>query len=267
MDTIRVFFKLLKIALKSMIQYPADFGFGVLGLIAQNGVNLLAISVILGRFYDLAGWTIWEIVFLYGFWITGASLYGLVFMHVYALEEYLVQGSFDVFLIRPVSPFLMLITAEVNVNGAADILFGVACLALSMTHLALHFSLLQWAFAIVMMLSATVVQLGINLALSSLAFWTTRSAGLVFAANQVSWNMTQQYPLEMFGRGFRILVTCILPVAFLNYYPTRWLLGKTVPGDPDYFLSFLGPLVALALLGIAALVWSSGIRHYKSTGN
>ncbi len=79
--------------------------------------------------------------------------------------------------------------------------------------------------------------------------------------------MTRQYPLEMFRRGFRVLVTDLIPFAFLNYYPARWLLGKTIPGDPWYFLSFLSPLVTLALLGIAGVVWQKGIRRYSSTGS
>jgi ABC-2 type transport system permease protein len=87
------------------------------------------------------------------------------------------------------------------------------------------------------------------------------------AVNQLHWNMTQQYPLEMFGRGFRVLVTCVIPVAFLNYYPARWLLGKIVPGDPWYILSFLSPLVVIILLVVAGVVWNKGIRHYSSTGS
>ena len=59
----------------------------------------------------------------------------------------------------------------------------------------------------------------------------------------------------------------IHPVAFLNYYPTRWLLGKIAPSDPGYYLSFLSPLVALLLLSAARLVWKKGLRQYTSTGS
>ncbi len=267
MDTIRIYFKLLGIALKSMIQFRADFLVGLVGVITENAVNLLAISVILGSFHDLAGWTIWEIVFLYGLWMTGSSLYSLLFFHLIDLEEYLVKGSFDTFLLRPLSPFLMLLTVDVNINGIADVIFGLASLSLAMANLKLQFSADKGLYLGIMLISAALIQLGITLALSSVAFWTTRSSGLVYAVNQVNWNMTQQYPLEMFGRGFRVLVTCFIPVAFLNYYPARWLLGKTAPGDPWYFLSFLSPVVAMALLGVAALVWKRGLRHYNSTGS
>jgi ABC-2 type transport system permease protein len=267
METLRMYFKLLGIALKSMLQFRADFLIGILGVISWNVISLVAIGVILGRFYDLAGWTIWEIVFLYGLWMTGNSIYSLLFFHITDLEEYLVRGQFDLFLVRPLSPFLMLLTVEVNINGVADVIFGIASLWLSMTNLHLQFSPLQWLYLGIMMVSAALLELGITLALASVAFWTTKSSGLVYAVNQVNWNMTRQYPLEMFGRGFRVLVTGLIPFAFLNYYPARWLLGKTSPGDPWYFLSFLSPLVTLALLAVARAVWQKGIKRYNSTGS
>ena len=266
-ETLSMYFKLLGIALKSMTQFRADFLVGLIGVISLNGVNLLAIGVILGRFFDLAGWTIWEIVFLYGLWMTGNSLYSLLFYHITYLEDYLVRGSFDTFLIRPLSPFLMLLTTEVNMNGVADVVFGLASLGLAMINLGLRLSPVQWAYLVLMLVSAALIELGITLALASVAFWTTRSGGLIFVVNQVNWNMTQQYPLEMFGRGFQVLVTCIIPVAFINYYPARFLLGKTAPGDPWFFLSFMSPVAALALLAIGGMVWRAGIRRYNSTGS
>ena len=266
-ETLRMYFKLLGIAFKSILQFRVDFFVGTLGVITQNGVNLLAIGVILGRFNDLAGWTIWEIVFLYGLWMTGNSIYSLLFLHLADLEDYLVKGTFDTFLIRPLSPFLMLLTVDVNMNGIPDVVFGVACLTLAMNNLNLGISVASGLYLLVILVSAALIELGITLALASLAFWTTRSGGLVYAVSQINWNMTRQYPLEMFERGFRVLVTCVIPFAFMNYYPARWLLGKTFPGDPLYFLSFLPPFVAAVLLWIASLVWKHGLRRYNSTGS
>jgi ABC-2 type transport system permease protein len=267
MDTLRIYFKLVGMALKSMTQFRVDFLVGVAGVIVQNGVNLLAIGVILGRFHDLAGWTVWEIVFLYGIWMVGNSLYSLLFLHLSSLDRYIIEGTFDRFLVHPLSPFLQLLGEDVNMNGVADVVFGLACLALSMTNLGLAFNPLQWAFLCVVLLSAALIELGITLFFASTAFWTGHSTALINTVNQVNWNMTQQYPLEMFGRGFRVFVTCFIPVAFINYYPARWLLGKITPGDPGYFLSFLSPLVALLLLSAACLVWAKGLRQYTSTGS
>jgi ABC-2 type transport system permease protein len=199
--------------------------------------------------------------------MAGNSIYSLLFFHVIDLEDYIVEGTFDRFLIRPLSPLLQLLTVRVDYNGIGDSVFGITAMSLAVSHLSLHFGLTHWVFMLVMLFSSAILELGLTLALASVAFWTGRSAGLVYAVNQVNWGMTQQYPLEMFGRTFRVLVTTLIPVAFINYYPARFLLGKIAPGDPWYWLSFASPLVALLLLGISAVVWRRGLRAYNSTGS
>lgn len=267
MEALRMYFKLIGIALKSMTQFRANFLIGMAGIIFSHGLTLLSISFILGRFHDLAGWTMWQIVFLFGVWMAGNSLYSLLFLHIQALDFYIIDGTFDRFMLRPLSPFLQVLGLEVDLNGGADLITGLACLFLAMTNLKLHFGLGQWLYLLAALVSGALISMGITWALSSAAFWTNRSHMLVNTVMQLNWQFTRQYPLEMFGRSLRLLVTVFVPVAFLNFYPARWLLGKTVPGDPEYFLSFLSPVIAAGLLGIAALVWTRGLRRYNSTGS
>jgi ABC-2 type transport system permease protein len=55
-------------------------------------------------------------------------------------------------------------------------------------------------------------------------------------------------------------------VAFVNYFPSLFLLGKPTAPWPAA-MQFLSPLVAAATAGVAAIVWHAGIRHYSSTGS
>ncbi|HMN59619.1 MAG TPA: ABC-2 family transporter protein, partial [Anaerolinea sp.] len=74
------------------------------------------------------------------------------------------------------------------------------------------------------------------------------------------------YPVDMYGTWFRVFATCVVPVAFINFYPARLLLGKVTPGDPWGWLSYFSPAVALALLYLASRVWKRAIRQYSSAG-
>jgi ABC-2 type transport system permease protein len=71
----------------------------------------------------------------------------------------------------------------------------------------------------------------------------------------------------MFCRWFRVFVTAVVPVAFINYYPSLLLLGKIQPNQPWAWLGFASPLVALLLLLFGGFMWRKGIRAYSSTGN
>jgi ABC-2 type transport system permease protein len=62
-------------------------------------------------------------------------------------------------------------------------------------------------------------------------------------------------------------LTFVVPIAFINWYPSLHILGRPDPlGYPDW-TQWLSPLVAAVLVALAALVWRSGVRSYRSTGS
>lgn len=265
MESLRMYFKLLTISFEGRMQFRADFFVGMISVIVLNIFSLATIGVVLNRFQSLAGWSMWEIVFLYSLWILGHSVFSLLFWHLDELEYFITQGTFDMFLIRPISPFLQLLGREINYTGFADVVVGVSGLAISLTQLHLTLSPLQWLYLIVIVFSGTLIEFSLTLSLATIAFWTGRSQASIDSVMQVSF-LIQRYPVDMFGRAFRLFVTGIVPVAFMNYFPARLLLGKIPPGDPWAFLSYLSPVVALLLLGLASVVWRIGIRNYSSSG-
>jgi ABC-2 type transport system permease protein len=266
MESLRLYFKMISISFQGRMHFRLDFFTGVFGVLVMNVLNLALIGVILSRFDHLNGWLLWEIVFLYSLWILGHSIYSLLFWHVSDLEDYIIDGTFDQFMVRPVSVFLQFIAREVNYVGVADIVVGIAGMSLSFANLNLHLVPWQWLLLFGAILAGMLIEFGINLALASVAFWTGRSSALWFTVFQFSF-LIQQYPVDMFGRWFRVFVTAVVPVAFINYYPSLLLLGKVQLGDPWAWLGFASPLVALLLLVFGGFMWRKGIRAYSSTGN
>jgi ABC-2 type transport system permease protein len=68
----------------------------------------------------------------------------------------------------------------------------------------------------------------------------------------------------VYGPFARLLLTWVLPFAFVSYYPTCLLLGK--PVEPSWILWLIplsGPIVALA----ASVLWRLGLSRYESTGH
>src|SRR5688572_9179465 len=125
MEALRLYSKLIRISMQARLQYRADFIMGLLNIIALNAINLGMIGILVYRFVNLNGWEIWELVFLYCLWLLGHSIYSLFFWHFWELEEYLVQGTFDQFLLRPASPFIQFLGREVQYIGFADMFVAI----------------------------------------------------------------------------------------------------------------------------------------------
>jgi len=197
--------------------------------------------------------------------LLGHCLYSLFFWHFWEMEKYLIQGTFDQFLLRPASPFIQFLGREVQYIGFADMLVAITGLILAYVNLDLHWSATQWLFFPIIVISGTVIETALTLMTACIAFWTGRSD---MAINMImEFNMlVQHYPIDIFGVWFRVIVTGIIPVAFMNYYPALMLLGKLDPGSPSAWLGYFSPVVALILSAIASVVWHFALRHYSSSG-
>ena len=63
------------------------------------------------------------------------------------------------------------------------------------------------------------------------------------------------------------MLTFVIPVAFVNWYPCLYLLDREDPfGFPAWF-ALAPPVVGALLFGVAALAWRTGVRRYTSTGS
>lgn len=265
MEALRLYLRLIQVAIKARMQYRSDFFVGIISVVVLNWVNLSLIWIMISRFQDLQGWLFWEIVLLYAMWMFSHSIYALLFWHLSTLEDVIRQGTLDQYLIRPCSALLQYLGREVNYMGVADIAVGAAAFTLAYRNLGLDWSASQWLFFAVAALSGTIIETCISWIIGSISFWTGRSSSIFFVALRFHI-LTQQYPIDIFGKWYRMFVTGFLPVAFINYFPMTVLLGKTNALGVGW-LGFASPAVALMMLSVATLIWQRGLAQYTSSGN
>jgi ABC-2 type transport system permease protein len=73
--------------------------------------------------------------------------------------------------------------------------------------------------------------------------------------------------VNVYDGWFRQVVAFGLGFGFVSYYPALGLLGRADPLGGPGWLSWSGPVVAAIAAGIAALIWRTAVRHYRSTGS
>lgn len=255
--------RLLGITMRGMMQYRADFWSSFVGVLLLNGANVAQIGILSWRFSAIGTWTTGELMFLFGIFMTCYSVYSILFYKIEGLEYEIVSGEFDRYLLRPMSPFLQLIGRELRYIGGCDMLMGIMLMVVGYGMLRPGWSARQFLLLPVFILSGSVIITSIKLALSSVTFWVTR-AGALHGILRELLTLVQKYPISIFHVGFRFLVTALVPIAFLNYYPAAYLLGKAeVPGA----IALLAPLVALLFACAAFMLWRIGLRRYASTGS
>jgi ABC-2 type transport system permease protein len=73
------------------------------------------------------------------------------------------------------------------------------------------------------------------------------------------------YPITIYATAIQVVLTVVVPFAFVNFYPAAVLLGKDGQAFPGW-VGWLTPVVGLVMFGLAYRVWMRGIDRYQGAG-
>ncbi|MGH9041922.1 MAG: ABC transporter permease [Acidimicrobiia bacterium] len=255
----------VRMGFKSRAEYNTDFVVLVLGVTVLNAVDVALLVVLLNRFEELGGWSVWEVAFLYSMYLAALGVENTFMLHLTDIEDHIKDGTLDQMLVRPSSALVQMLGKEISQKDVAHIVLGAVGLWVSAGHLDVTWGAAHWLAIAGYVLCGAAVLAGVVLSIASIAFWTTRSRVFLYGTGEIQ-EVVQHYPAHVFGRWFLGLVTFLLPFAAINFYPVAALLAK----DPEGFLPLAGaipPVAAAVTVGVGATIWRRGIRVYQSTGS
>src|ERR1700747_429031 len=99
-----------RVNLLTMLEYRANFIMWFVFTIVYHGVALAALYVTMRQFSSMNGWDFREMFFLYALWMTGPDLHNTLFFPVVSVPEYVREGRFDRFLVRPLDALFQVLT-------------------------------------------------------------------------------------------------------------------------------------------------------------
>ncbi|MEY9936435.1 ABC transporter permease [Streptacidiphilus sp. MAP5-3] len=262
---LRIWAVLARAGLRTTLQYRANFVLGVLGGLALQGMGLAFIGTVMSRFATIGGWTLPEIVLLYGMRLTSHALWTIPCSPLMYMDRLVQRAEFDCFLTRPVNPLVQVITTRPSITTVADLVGGVATLTAGLV-----LAPVRWSPLLVLLLpfalaGGALVELSFQLASSALAFRMLSTLSLKLAVDN-AFNTIGNYPIKIFGPVARWGMTCAFPLAFASYFPTTVLLDRTGELWIPPWLAVAAPAVGLLLFLAAYRFWFGQLRHYTSGG-
>ena len=247
-------------------QYRASFiGYTITqGLITF--LDFLQIAVIFGQVDQLVGWSVAEVAFLYGASSVAFFLGDVFISQVERGPQRVRAGTFDALLIRPLGTLFQLCADDFAFRRMGKLIQAVAVLAVAMTAVDVAWTPARIGVFVMMLVAGTVIFSSIWVITSSVAFWMVEGQeimnGFTYGASFVT-----EYPLQVMTRWLRWLFTFVVPAAFVNFFPTLYLLDKPDPFGFPGWVRFTSPVVAVLLFLVARAAWFGAVRHYRSTGS
>jgi ABC-2 type transport system permease protein len=249
---------------RSSLAYPFSFWMLTVGGCLVTVLDFVGLALMFHSIPALGGFSLREVALLYGVSGIGIGIGDLVIGSVEQIGVHVRTGTLDAMMTRPV-PLLVQICADqfqlrrLGRITQAVAVFGYGAFAVDWTGP-------RVGVAVLMLVSSCLIFFSFFVTFSCVQFWVGDSSQFANAFTYGGNTMTQ-YPMTIFPREVLKGLTFVFPVAFVNWYPCLFLLGRPDPfGMPSWF-AFLSPVVAALTLLVAGLAWRAGVRHYTSTGS
>lgn len=260
--------RMVGLRIRSQMQYRVSFLLDVCVTAFLSGTGFLTIALVLQRFEGIAGWSLWEIAFLYGTVETAFGLMDMIFagFDPPTFGNLVRLGALDQMLLRPVNVFIQVFSADFVMRRLGRIFQGALVLVLSIVHLPVAWDLPLLAYILLLIVNLVAFFGGLFVAGSALTFWTIESIEVINIFTYGGSEM-MSYPMSVYPRWMRAFFTFVLPGIFLNYYPALYILSKPDPLGFPPFAPFIFPLVGFGVLAAGSAFWQFALRRYQSTGS
>ena len=229
-----------------------------------TGLDFVGLWIMFSHLDDLAGFTLAEVAFLYGAGSVGLGIADTLIGSVERIGTYVRTGRLDQMLTEPVPLLVQVCADQFTLRRLGRITQAVIVFGWASTYV--DWTPARVLVAVSMIVSGAAVFFGLFVGFSCIQFWTTDATEF---ANAFTYGgaTVMQYPLSIFPREVLVALTFVIPVAFVNWYPALFVLGRDDPFEMPQWLQFASPLAAVVTVALSLLMWRTGVRHYTSTGS
>lgn len=268
MGTLKRYLRLYKALIsqffKVVMQSKVDFLMGLFGFFFTQLAGILFLYLVFEQIPDLKGWSLEQLVFIYGFAQIPRGIDHLFTDNLWLVAWRLViNGDFDRYMLRPMNVFFQIIAEKLQPDALGELLVGTILVVYSVAKGVVVLDALHIAMFVVSVLAGSLIYTAVKLLFASLAFWIKRSGPFL----QLAYEMAEfaKYPTEIYAKALRFVITWVIPFAFVAYLPAGYFLGSGMGNH----VGVIGIECAIALVAwlIAYAVFHKGIRIYESAGN
>ncbi|MEV8511795.1 ABC-2 family transporter protein [Dactylosporangium sp. NPDC051484] len=257
----RLYFRLLGAHLRSLLEYEGDFWIMMVGTALMQVVNIAFLSAVFSKVPAINGWSFWAVVAMFAMVAIAEGVGSLFFEGMWHIAWQINQGELDYMLVRPYPIVLQVSSMQIGVNGLSNIVTGGLMLGAALSHVDVDWSPARVLLGVVVILSAIVIKVAINLATNAAAFWMQSPSPLFAMAVHQAGDLAR-FPISVYPLALKAALGFALPFAFVSFFPVSFLLGHG-----RAWVGLLTPLIAAYSLVASGWIFSRGLRRYESAGN
>jgi ABC-2 type transport system permease protein len=208
--------------------------------------------LLFGRFKEIGGWRLIDMVTLFGVVASGFGLSVTLGGGARRIARMVADGELDPLLVQPKPVLLHAVGSASFASGWGDFATGIG-----MLYLAGKLAPAFLPFVILAVVASAVTFTAVGVVYQSLAFWLGDTEQL----SRQLWEFTLNfalYPRPLFSGEVSFLLYTLLPAGFVGFLPVE------VVREPSARVCLAAVAGAVMWWGLASAVFALGVRRYES---
>jgi ABC-2 type transport system permease protein len=248
----------VKASLYSRMAYRGDFFISISLTFIFEFITPLVTLLIYSNGSSFPGWTLYQVLLIQGVFMMSK---GIAFMFFYGLVGNVLggvqSGTFDMFLLRPRPVLFMAIATGFDSEELGKFIGGLILFIVALIHLPTP-SFIQWIQFILLMITSLLVMFSFSLISSGVVFvWVGCSRVYEIFDSISSFGI---YPRTIFSKGIQNIITFIVPIVMIGFFPASILLGKNINGV------LFGVISSISFVLLSLCFWYWMLSKYTSAG-
>jgi ABC-2 type transport system permease protein len=171
--------------------------------------------------------------------------------------ELIRNGTMDFILTKPINSQFHVSVRRINIWRFTNVIMGTGLIIFALMQLHWSVTLDRLLLFFVLLVCAGLILYSLIFLLITSAFWFVQLENvmeLIFTFYEAG-----RFPVNIFPFAIRVILTFVVPIAFITTIPASVLLGRLNIEFVFYSLAITG-----VLFMITVLFWQYAVRHYSS---
>ncbi len=231
----------------------------LIGKFLRFGMFFFFIYILASGVQEIAGYSFWQIIFVFSTFNLIDVISQIILREVYRFRGYVVSGSLDYFLVRPINPIFRFLFGGADLLDIPILIASIGLLLFSffklggadISNILIYISLIANALIIALSFHIFVLSVGILTTEVDNALWLYRD---LISMGRI--------PVDFYLPPIRGLITFVIPIGIMITFPSQAVFGTLSVG-----LFFICFMVGFTFLAFSYASWRFAIKRYASASS
>jgi len=231
----------------------------LVGKFMRFGIFLFFIFLLSSTVKEISGYTFWEMMLIFATFNLIDVSSQLFFREVYRFRNYVVDGSVDYFLVRPMKPLFRFLLGGADIFDLPLFIISILLVILSLAKIG-DMNLVGLISYILLVLNGFLIALSFHVLVLTIGVLSTGVDNALWLYGDIT--EMGKIPINLYKKPLSSFLTFVIPVGVMITFPAQAAFGELLPQ-----LVLISFMIGFGLLTFSMISWRFALIKYASASS